>query len=129
MIAAARRVARFIETLDRRLPARTFASGNVTIIENFAPYLFEGPGAVGAWSKGMRAHLACVTSLRHSFGQAHDFSRTGDQATFSLPTIWRGMVRGKPFTERGGWAFVLTKQKGVWRVRGYGWAVTASSAR
>ena len=129
MIAAARRVARTIETLDRTLPARTFATRNVTIIENFAPYLFEGPGAVGAWSKAMRAHLAGITALRHSFGRAHDFSRTGDQVYFSLPTTWRGIVRGKPFTEKGGWAFVLTKQKGVWRVRGYGWAVIAASAR
>jgi hypothetical protein len=127
MIAAARRVARYIETLDLTLPARTFASGNVTIVENFPPYLFEGPLAVGAWAKEMRAHLAGITKLRHSFGRAHDFSRSGDQVYFSLPTIWRGIIRGKPFTESGGWAFVLTKQKGVWRVRGYGWAVIASS--
>ena len=127
MIAAARRVARYIETLDRTLPARIFASGNVTIVENFPPYLFEGPRAVGAWAKEMRVHLAGVTKLRHSFGPAHDFSRTGDDVYFSLPTTWRGIIRGKPFTESGGWAFVLTKQKGVWRVRGYGWAVIASS--
>ena len=127
MIAAAGRVARYIETLDRTLPARTFASGHVTIVENFPPYLFDGPGAVAAWAKAMRAHLAGITALRHSFGPAHDFSRTGDRAYFSLPTIWRGVIRGKPFTENGGWAFVLTKQKGVWRVRGYGWAVIAST--
>ena len=127
MIAAAGRVARYIETLDRTLPARAFASGNVTIVENFPPYLFEGPGAVAAWAKEMRAHLAGITKLRHNFGRAHDFSRAGDQVYFSLPTSWRGIVRGKRFTEEGGWAFVLTKQKGVWRVRGYGWAVIASS--
>jgi hypothetical protein len=129
MIAAASRVARYIETLNRALLMRTFASGYVTIVENFPPYLFEGPGAVGVWAKEMRAHLAGVTRLRHSFGPAHDFSRSGDQAYFSLPTIWRGIHHGKPFTENGGWAFVLTKQKGVWRVRGYGWAVIATSAR
>ena len=127
MIAAARRVARYIETLDRTLPARIFASGNVTIVENFPPYLFEGPLAVGALAKEMRAHLAGITKLRRSFGPAHDFSRSGDQVYFSLPTTWHGIIRGKPFTESGGWAFVLTKQKGVWRVRGYGWAVIASS--
>ena len=129
MIAVARRLARHIETADRRLLARTFASGNVTIVENFPPCLFEGPRAVGAWAKGMRAHLAGITALRHSFGPARDFSRTGDDVYFSLPTTWRGIVRGKRFTENGGWAFVLTKQKGSWRVRGYGWAVIASSAR
>ncbi len=129
MIAAACRLARTIETLDRRLLACTFARGTVTIVENFPPYLFEGPGAVGAWAKGMRAHLAGITALRHSFGRAQDFSCTGDEVYFSLPTTWRGIVRGKRFTEKGGWAFVLTKQKGTWRVRGYSWAVVASPAR
>jgi hypothetical protein len=129
MIAAAGRVARYIETLDRTLPARIFADGNVTIVENFPPYLFDGPSAVGAWATEMRVHLAGITALRHSFGPARDFSRTGDDVYFSLPTTWRGIVHGKRFTEKGGWAFVLTKQKGVWRVRGYGWAVIASAAR
>ncbi|HEY0282110.1 MAG TPA: hypothetical protein VGC27_05755, partial [Rhizomicrobium sp.] len=77
MMAVAGRLARFIETLDRTLPARLFASGKVAIVENFPPYLFEGPGAVSAWAKGMRAHLAEVTALRHGFGPARDYSRSG----------------------------------------------------
>ena len=81
-----------------------------------------------AWSKEMRAHLAGVTALRHAFGPAYDFSRAGDQAYFSLPTAWRGVAGGKPFTEKGGWAFVLTRDGGEWRVRAYGWAVIALSA-
>jgi RimJ/RimL family protein N-acetyltransferase len=128
MIAAAERVAAIIAGGALASPRDAFADHNVTIIENFAPYVFEGSGSVERWSEQMRAHLTGVTTLRHTFGPAQDFSRTGDEAYFSLPTNWRGLKHGKPFVEDGGWAFVLTRQGGLWRVRGYGWAVTGSSS-
>jgi hypothetical protein len=124
MIAAAERVAAIIESGGAASPDGVFADREVTIIENFAPYIFEGAGAVERWAERMRAHLAGVTALRHTFGRAHDFSRSGDDVYFSLPTTWRGLAAGKPFIEHGGWAFVLTRQSGLWRVRSYGWAVT-----
>jgi hypothetical protein len=127
MIAAAERVAAIIETSGVASPKGAFADHNVTIIENFAPYVFEGSDAVERWSEQMRAHLAGATALRHTFGRAQDFSRAGDEVYFSLPTTWRGLAHGKPFVEHGGWAFVLTRQGGLWRVRSYGWAVTGSS--
>ncbi len=124
MLAAAERVAKFIETGDASWLEQTFAVGDVTIVENFPPHLFGGPDAVAAWSKAMREHLNGVSGLRHTFGRPQDFSRTGDDVFFSLPTTWRGAAHGKAFVERGGWAFVLSRQEGKWRVRGYGWAVT-----
>ena len=128
MIAAAERVAALIESGGVASPKGAFADHDVTIIENFAPYVFEGSGSVERWSEQMRAHLAGVTALRHAFGPAQDFSRTGDEVYFSLPTTWRGLKHGKPFVENGGWAFVLTRRGGLWRVRSYGWAVTGLSS-
>jgi len=128
MIAAAERVAAIIESGGVASPRGVFAERGVTIIENFAPYVFEGAGSVERWSQHLRAHLTGVTALRHTFGQAQDFSRSGDEVYFSLPTHWRGLKGGAPFVEDGGWAFVLTGQDGVWKVRGYGWAVTCSSS-
>ncbi len=123
MIAAAHRVARFIETGDEALLAGAFAE-RVTIVENFAPFLFEGPDAVANWAREMRAHAEGLSELKHDFGPAHDFSRAGDEVYFSLPTTWRGVTRGRPFTETGGWAFVLVGEDSAWRVRAYAWAVT-----
>jgi len=127
MMAVAKRVAEFIATGAGTLPAGIFAQRDVTIVENFPPFVFEGPGAVEAWSKQLRAHLEGITALRHSFGDAFDCSRSGDEVYFSLPTTWRGLNRGKPFAESGGWAFVLTREDGVWRVLAYGWAVIEST--
>lgn len=128
MIAAAERVAAIIEGGGVASARDAFADRDVTIVENFAPYVFDGPDSVERWSEQMQAHLAGVTELRHTFGPAQDFSRAGAAVYFSLPTTWRGLKRGRPFIEDGGWAFVLTWQHGLWRVRAYGWAVTGASS-
>jgi hypothetical protein len=127
MMAAVERVAAFIASGAVGSPAEAFAVSDVTILENFAPYLFSGAGAVEAWALGMQAHLSGVTALRHRLGQPHNFSRSGDLVFLSLPTQWSGFIDGRAFTEKGGWCFVLTKQGHDWRIRNYGWAVTELS--
>lgn len=125
MLAAAERIASFLETRDSARLAGAFVDRDVVIIENFAPYLFTGPRAVPDWSARMRRHLDGVTRLRHKFGEAQNFERTADVVFFTLPTLWTGLDHGKSFREAGGWAFVLVRQRGQWRVRSYAWAVTS----
>jgi hypothetical protein len=124
MLAAATRVARMLEAGDTSPAADAFARSGVVIVENFAPFVFDGPGAVERWASGMAAHLAGLTGLRHEFSPAQDFRMAGELAYFSLPTTWRGATGGRAFTETGGWSFVLAREAGDWRVRAYGWAVT-----
>jgi hypothetical protein len=128
MLAVAEKLARFIEGNGRHLPDDLFADGDIAIVENFAPYLFSGPDAVTRWAQEMRTHLAELSALRHRFGDVFDFSRTGDDVYFSLITTWNGFARATPFSETGGWALVLTRQAAGWRLRGYGWAVIASTS-
>ena len=125
MLALAERIARFIQTLDTTEIAHVFADRAVSIIENFAPYRFDGHAAVAEWAAAMSAHRAATANLRHTFGPPQDYSRTEHHAFFSLPTSWTGTVRDRAFAETGGWAFVLVRQSAGWRVQSYGWAVTS----
>lgn len=125
IIAPIERIARFMETLDSQFLNDTFASGEVVLIENFPPYIFEGRDAVARWAKGFAEHAKNIRDLRHSFGDAQDFQLDGELAFLSLPTTWRGTIGASSFIETGGWAFVLLKDAGSWRVRNYGWAVTS----
>jgi len=123
MMAAIEKIARFIARGDES-DLSAFADAGVVIVENFAPHLFTGPDAVTRWAKAMRHHTAALDLLEHSFGPAQDFGVTGERAFLSLPTHWRGSKDGQRFGEDGGWAFVLERRAGEWRVLGYGWAVT-----
>jgi hypothetical protein len=127
MMAGPEGIAHFIETGDDAAIAAAFADADVTIIENFAPHVFAGPGAVAMWTAEMRRHLEGTSDLRHSFGPAQDFAVSADAAYFSLPTHWRGVARGRAFDEDGGWAFLLVRTPTGWRVRSYAWAVTRFS--
>ena len=104
-----------------------FAEGGPCIVENFAPFLFCGPDAAARWESGLRAHFAAegLAGLAAEFGAARDFSRVGRRAYFSLPTTWRGFTHGRRFEERGAWAFVLERGAAGWRIKSYGWGVTA----
>jgi ketosteroid isomerase-like protein len=124
MMAPVRAVADFMRTPDAAPIADVFAD-DVVIVENFAPYIFRGPSAAARWQAGFREHAATLSDLRNRFGEAQDFSRTGDTVYFVLPTTWTGQTRGKPFVEEGGWAFVLERRGEGWRIASYAWAVTA----
>lgn len=117
------KVARYLETgEDKYLSA--FAKKGVVIIENFKPHLFEGEDAVQRWSKVIKSWHTQPINLVHTFGQVHDLSVGQDLAFVSMPTHWTGLRGDIPFQEDGGWAFVLVKEDGAWKVRNYGWAVT-----
>jgi ketosteroid isomerase-like protein len=116
-------IARFMATGDATRLDATFTD-DATIFENFAPFIFTGDGAVARWAKLFRAHVKNLSDLTHSFGPAQDFRGDGTLAYLSLPTTWAGKTRGQPFHETGGWAFLLKRQTGAWRVKMYAWAVT-----
>ena len=126
MMAPIEKIARFIVTGDAKC-LDAFADGEVVILENFAPHLFVGPAAVAEWATAMGEHAKHLTALAHSFGPAQDFASNDERAFFSLPTRWSGRANGAAFEEDGGWAFLLLRQMGEWRVQSYGWAVTRFS--
>jgi len=126
LLAPIEKIAQFIETADESLLS-AFASKGVVIIENFAPHLFEGEDAVQRWSQKIISWHEPPSDLvlKHTFGSPQDLRVQENLAFVSLPTHWVISQDGDSFEEDGGWAFVLIQEDGEWRVRSYGWAVTA----
>ncbi len=125
ILAPIEKVAQFIETGNEAL-LTAFASQGVVIIENFAPHLFEGEDAVKRWSQKILSWHKPPSDLvlKHRFGEPQDLRVEENLAFVSLPTHWTISEGGDSFEEDGGWAFVLVRENGEWRVRCYGWAVT-----
>ena len=122
MLVLVHAITRFIASGDDAVLNGVFAR-DVTIIENFPPHIFRGPGAVADWRAGMLAHTRSLSEFAYTFGTAQDLSVTGDLAYFVLPVTWTGKLRGRPFEEHGGKSFVLKKEDGRWRIACYAWAV------
>jgi hypothetical protein len=129
MLALPDAVARSMATGDDDGLEHAFAAEGIVIIENFPPFLFTGLDAFERWRDGFRAHAARngLSDLEHRFGEPQDFARDGERAYFVLPTTWTGLTHGRPFSEDGGWAFVLDQSTGAWKIRSYAWAVTAKA--
>ncbi len=127
MLAPVQAVANFMATGEEAILRKAFANDGVVVVENFPPFLFSGPTAFERWREGFRAHAERngLSELAWRFGDARDFAQDGDRVFFVLPTTWTGLARGKPFSEAGGWAFVLDEDGGRWRIRSYAWAVTS----
>jgi hypothetical protein len=127
MMAPVRALATFMSTLRADEHPTTLADKGLCIVENFAPFLFCGPGAAAAWEKGFRAHAADegLSELVAQFADAHDFNQAGERCYFSLPTTWTGLTHGHPFEEHGAWEFVIERHGTRWQILGYGYGVTA----
>ena len=123
MMAAPEALARFLETGDTALLDDVFSTGDVTILENFPPHVFNGQDDLARWKALMAAHVGAIGELRHTFGPPQDFGLTGDTVHFTLPTHWTGVRDGVTFKELGGWTFVQLREADQWRIRSYGWAV------
>ena len=83
MMSPVERVARFVATGEEGCLS-AFADEGVMILENFAPHLFSGPGAVALWAQAMRAHASGLTDLKHRFGPAFPIRRrTGSPPSHS----------------------------------------------
>lgn len=122
MMSPIRRLARFMSTLDDSNLMDVFAD-DLTIVENFAPFLFRGEGAAKAWRAGFIEHARTLKDLVPEFGVAQDFGREGKTVYCVLPTTWIGKSHGRPFIEKGGWSFILTHGTGKWRIAAYAWSV------
>ncbi len=123
MMAGPEALARFLETGDETLLDGVFSDGDVTILENFPPHVFNGQSGLAQWKTLMAKHVGAIGELHHTFERPNDFGVTGDTVHFTLPTRWSGVRDGAPFTELGGWTFVQVRDGDRWRIRSYGWAV------
>jgi hypothetical protein len=111
---------------DTKSAFAAYATGDITIIDEFAPHLWVGPHAPQDWAAeyGKHATATGVTDGNVTYGSVFVSNIEGDVAYVVLPTIYNYKEKGKAITEPGKMAFVLHLESGEWLIRAWCWTGT-----
>lgn len=101
-----------------------YATGDIMIVDEFAPFHWFGPRAAQAWAadldKLMKAEHG--TDARVKYGPPTRTEVEGDSAYVVVPTTYMYKQQGKPMVEKGQMTFVLQSQAGAWKIIAWTWA-------
>ena len=113
---------------DMRKFAEQFAP-DCTFIDEFAPFLWTGPNAIGGYlaSGGRMYQETQHAAGRMTAGPPAYVYVSGDRAFVVEPVSGTATVRGKPYAEKGAFAFTLARTEGRWKITSQTWTKTSES--
>lgn len=110
-------------TGDVKSAYAAFASGDIIIVDEFAPHLWAGPHAPQEWAADYEKN-AQATAVTDGIVKYRAPTRTeieGDAAYVIIPTVYTFKENGKPLTEEGQMTFVLHAEAGNWKITAWTW--------
>ena len=115
---------------DTKSAYAAYASGSITIIDEFAPHLWTGPNAAHAWAAAYDKHAQAtgVSDGSVKYGEVTRTEVEGNLAYVIIPTVYSYKEHGKPTTEEAHMAFVLDRASGSWKIRAWCWTGTPPHA-
>jgi ketosteroid isomerase-like protein len=102
----------------------TYAKGEITIVDEFAPHRWSGPHAAQDWAAAYDKHAKAtgVSDGQVKYGTPTRIEREGDLAYVILPTEYLYKEHGKAMDEKGQITAVLHKEDGAWKMRAWTWS-------
>jgi len=109
---------------DTKSAFAAYSSGNIAIIDEFAPYHWVGPNAAHGWSDDFQkmAEATGVTDGNVKYGKSKRTEIAGDSAYVIIPTVYTFKQKGKPLVEEGQMTFALHSESGVWKITAWTWS-------
>ena len=101
----------------------TYATGPITIIDEFAPHLWTGPNAAHEWADAYDKHAQAsgVTDGKVTYSKPTRTEIEGDVAYVVMPTVYLYKEHDKPLREEGQMTVVLNRQSDAWKIRSWTW--------
>jgi hypothetical protein len=101
-----------------------YATGDITIIDEFAPHIWTGIEAAHHWADAYDKHAQAtgVTDSKVTYGKPTRMEVNGDAAYVILPTLYRYKEHGDPRQEEGQMTVVLNREAGAWKIRSWTWS-------
>lgn len=109
---------------DTRSAFAAYATGNVSITDEFAPHIWTGPKAPQAWAARYDVHAKAtrVTDGVVTWSAPTRIEVEGSQAYVIVPTLYTYKERGQATREEGQMTFVLVKVGKGWKIRAWTWS-------
>jgi ketosteroid isomerase-like protein len=108
---------------DTKTAFAAYSKGDVTMVDEFAPFRWTGPNAVEAWSDAYAKHAAAtgVTDGTVKYGEPTRTEIAGSLAYVVVPTVYLYKDHGKDTAEEGSLTFLLRAEADGWKIRGWTW--------
>ncbi|MGB7436324.1 MAG: hypothetical protein WBR26_07060 [Candidatus Acidiferrum sp.] len=110
-------------TGDVKSAYAAYATGNIVIVDEFAPHLWFGADAPQEWAAAYEKHAATtgVTDGNVKYGAPTRTEIEDDVAYVILPALYSYKQHGKPLAEEGQMTFVLHAGAAGWKISGWTW--------
>jgi ketosteroid isomerase-like protein len=108
---------------DTKSGYAAYASGSVSITDEFAPHVWTGPRAAHAWAEAYAKH-AEAAGITDGIVKYRDAARTeieGDLAYVIIPAVYLYKEHGNPIQEEAQMTFVLHREAQGWKIRSWTW--------
>jgi hypothetical protein len=92
-----------------------YATGSITIVDEFAPHLWTGPNAAHDWADAYDKHAQAtdVTDGKVTYGKPTRIEQMADAAYVVMPTVYLYKEHGKAIKEEGQITAVLNRESGM----------------
>jgi hypothetical protein len=100
-----------------------FFTASPSLLDEFAPYHWSGPGAVQAWASGLTAasKQQGLSDAILDFGAPKLIQRQGRHAYVVAPCTVTFKVKGKAQRESGSMTFAMDQTPRGWRIAALAW--------
>jgi ketosteroid isomerase-like protein len=111
-------------TGDTNSAYAAYATGDIIIIDEFAPHRWVGPHAAQEWAADYdkNAKATGVTDGKVTYGKPTRTEIEGDVAYVVMPTTYLYKEHGKPMAEEGQITVVLHVEAGAWKMSTWTWS-------
>ena len=101
-----------------------YASGDIMIVDEFAPHRWSGANAPQAWAADYDKHAQAtgVSDGQVKYGAPTRTEVEGDAAYVIIPCTYSYKEHGKAMSEKGEMTFVLQNQAGAWKISAWTWS-------
>jgi hypothetical protein len=98
-------------------------TGDILIVDEFAPHRWIGPHAAQDWAADYDKHAKAtgVSDGSVKYGATTRTEIEGNAAYVVIPTVYNYKQSGKPTTEEGQMTFVLHAEAGNWKISSWIW--------